>query len=397
MDTIACPESVFCWCRIRGKPIVLPAAMTEEEKPSESKTEEKDAIVPAGMALWKVELGKVLWKVVTTGAVTGGGLMAALNGTKLPEIAMGMLGGGLFTGAGAIGYAYIDPIARRTKKGAGDAGEKAVEVFDKTAEQLWAMATRVETKYCLAQAEECERYRSEGVRQYPGLGKPMLKDVFVPLMLWGQGRNAGYGCDDADKPEIESLQSNPDKNLDVWKLLKLAQESKEFRRIAVLAQGGFGKTTLLKHVAYTLGRNEQSSDVNARVPILLLLREYKKQFAQDAILSLPDLIQTVHLPSLGRAAELDLPKNWAKDLLESGRAIVMLDGFDELNLEDRSKAAKWLNQQMKRYSKCVFVVTSRLKAFNNQPVNQQLDISLAIHVKEFGIQEQSLLRPESLL
>jgi GUN4-like/NACHT domain len=361
--------------------------MPEEQKPSEPKTEEKDSIVPAGMAPWKQELGKVLWAVVTSGAVTGGGVMAALNGTKLPEIAMGMLGGGLFTGAGAIGYAYVDPIARRTKKKAGDAGDKTVEAIDWTAEQLWAKATQMPRKYGLAQAEECEGYRPEAVRQYPGLGKPMLRDVFVPLMLIGQGKRAGYTCDEVDVNPVGSLQDN----LTIWKLLKRAQTSPEFRRIVLLAHGGFGKTTLLRHVAYTLGRGEQGRyEVKERVPILLLLREYKKQFAQDVIPALPDLIETVHLPSLGRSAELKMPTNWAKDVLDSGQAIVMLDGFDELNLEDRSKAARWLNQQMKRYSKCVFIVTSRPKAFNNQPVNEQLDVSLAIWVKDFGIQEQSL-------
>jgi hypothetical protein len=190
--------------------------MTEEEKTSESKTEGKDSIVPAGMAPWKQELGKVLWKVVTTGAVTGGGVMAALNGTKLPEIAMGMLGGGLFTGAGAIGYAYIDPIARRTKKGAGDAGVKAVEAFDWTAEQLWAKATQVETKYCLAQAEECEGYRPEAVRQYETIRKPMLRDVFVPLELDGQSMRAGFGAKGI-APEAIELASKRD-DLDIWKL-----------------------------------------------------------------------------------------------------------------------------------------------------------------------------------
>jgi GUN4-like/NACHT domain len=364
--------------------------MTDEQgAPGQLETADRQpeatSIVPKDMAPWKVELGKVLWGLVTSGAVTGGGIMAALSGTKLPEIAMGAVAGGIFTGVGAVGYAYVDPLARRAKQGAGEMGNKTVAVLDRTAAQLWARATQAEEKYCLAQAEQCEGYRPEAVRQYDDIRKPMLRDVFVPLVLDVQAMRAGYRCEADDEIAIASMQDD----LDIWKLLKRAQTNKEFRRIAVLARGGFGKTTLLRHVAYTFGRGEQGYyDVEPRVPILLLLRKHKKLFAQADIPALPELIQTAHLPSLGRAAELEMRPNWAKEVLEQGRAVVMLDGFDELSMAERSAAALWLNQQMDRYSQCVFIVTSRPKAFNEQPVNSQLDVTMPIWVRDFGAEKQ---------
>jgi hypothetical protein len=352
-------------------------------QPAPEKEEEK-SIAPSDMAPWKLELGKVIWALVTSGAVTGGGVMAVLSGTKLPEIALGAAAGGLFSGAGALGYAYVDPMARRAKKGAKDAGNKTVEAIDWSAEQLWAKATKVETKYCLAQAEVCEGYRPEAMRQYETIRKPMLRDVFVPLELDGQAMQAGYG---EDAIAIASLQDD----LSIWKLLQRAQTDKAFRRIAVLAWGGFGKTTLLRHVAYTFGRGEQGRyGVKERVPVLILLRQHKKLFAQQEIPPLPELIQTVHLPSLDRAAELEMPQNWAKTLLESGRAIVMFDGFDELNLEDRSTAAQWMNRQMSRYSDSVFMITSRPKAFKDQPLASQLDVTMPIWVRKFGPEKQRI-------
>jgi len=124
--------------------------------------------------------------------------------------------------------------------------------------------------------------------------------------------------------------------------------------------------------------------------MLMLLRQHKKLFEQKEIPPLPDLIQTVHLPSLGRAAELEMPQNWAKTVLESGRAIVMLDGFDELNLDHRSTVATWLNQQMNRYSDSVFIITSRPKAFKDQPLASQLDVTMPIWVRKFGAQKQQI-------
>ncbi|MBE9033327.1 GUN4 domain-containing protein, partial [filamentous cyanobacterium LEGE 11480] len=358
--------------------------MAEEESTLTKPQQDEQSIAPKGMPLWQISVGGALWKWLSGGAALGS-LVTVINTTDLPKIALGAAAGGALSGGGAIVYAFADPVGKRAKKAAGAAGNKTVEVIDWSAEQLWAKATKVETKYCLAQAEECEGYRPEGVRQYPGLGKPMLRDVFVPLLLIGQGRQAGYGCD-VDEALGSALRHD---NLDIWQLLKRARKHKEFRRIAVLAHGGFGKTTLLRHVAYTFGRGEQGRyGMQERVPILLLLRQYKQQFAQDVIPGLPELLQTLHLPSLGRAAELPLPQTWAKDLLESGRAIVMLDGFDELNPQDRTQSAQWLNRQMKRYSNCIFIVTSRPKAFNAQPVNEQLDVSLAMWVRDFGQEEQ---------
>jgi hypothetical protein len=348
---------------------------------------EATSIVPKDMAPWKVELGKVLWGLVTSGAVAGGGIGAILSGTKLPETAIGAGAGGLLTWMSTIGYAYVEPLTRRAKQGAGDMGNKTVAAFDWSAAQLWAKATQAEEKYNLAQAEECEGYRPEAVRQYSGIGKPMLRDVFVPLVLDGQAMRAGYGCDDEDDIAVASRQDD----LDIWKLLRRAETNQEFRRIVVLARGGFGKTTLLRHVAYTFGRGEQERyGVEPRVPILLLLRQHKKQFAQAVIPALPELIRTAHLPSLGRAAELEMLPAWPQNELETGRALVMLDGFDELSGAERSAAALWLNRQMNRYSKCVFIVTSRPKAFNEQSVNSQLDVTMPIWVRDFGAEKQRI-------
>jgi hypothetical protein len=359
--------------------------MAEPETPTGTKAQkeppqEETSIVPKDMPPWKMELGKLLWGLVTAGSVSGGGVMAVISGSELPKIALGAAAGGLFTGMGALGVAYSKPLAQRAKKGFGDAGDKTVEVFDRSAEQLWAKVTQQEVKYCLAQAEVCEGYRPEGVRQYETLKKPMLRDVFVPLEFDRQVMRAGHrGIEQACRQD----------DLDIWKLLRQAQTDKAFRRIAVLAWGGFGKTTLLRHVAYTLGRGEQGQHgVKARVPILLLLREHKAIFGQADIPDLPDLIRTKHLPSLGRAAELKLPPNWEKEVLEQGRAIVMFDGFDELNPPDRRLAATWLNRQMSRYSNSVFIITSRPRAYRDQPLTAQLDVAMPIWVRKFGAEKQ---------
>ena len=101
--------------------------MTEEQNLPEVQPKDKDSIVPTGMDGWKVELGKVVWTWVAAGGVSFGSLVTLLNTTDLPKIAIGGLVGGGLSGTGALVYAFVDPIARRAKKGAAKAGHGAAD------------------------------------------------------------------------------------------------------------------------------------------------------------------------------------------------------------------------------------------------------------------------------
>ena len=89
--------------------------MTEEQKPSEPKSEEKDLIVSSGLLPLKVELGKVLWKWIVGGASIGS-LVTILNTTELPKLALGAAAGGALTGGGAIATALLAPTLKKTKQ-----------------------------------------------------------------------------------------------------------------------------------------------------------------------------------------------------------------------------------------------------------------------------------------
>ena len=95
--------------------------------------------------------------------------------------------------------------------------------------------------------------------------------------------------------------------------------------------------------------------VPKRVPVLLALRKYRKQMTQASPPSLPELINQFHIQSLPQAHRLEpVPPNWAKDMLQRGRALVMFDGFDEVPKPERPAVAKWINEQMQQYAKSVF-------------------------------------------
>ena len=364
--------------------------MTEEEKTSESKTEEKDSIVPAGMAPWKQELGKVLWKVVTTGAVTGGGVMAVLNGTKLPEIAMGMLGGGLFTGGGAIATALIGPTLKKTKKGAEFAGEKGAELAEGKAKELVDMVLRVDDRYLELQKEDCQASLCDGIAQ---VFTPLLEEIFVPLSMTFTDRRPGWMNDRTeelgDSEELALLMPSSQKEAQIWKWLQQAEKEQgvPFRRMAILAFGGYGKTTLLKHIAYIYSsKQHRRYDVSTKVPIFLPLNTYGKIVTGTPTLTLPEVVMQYHVPHLSR--ELVLPDNWAASKLKAGEVVLLLDGLDEVKEGIRPQVTQWLKRELREYPKSIAILTSRPKAYDDQPIATKLEMRMRIWVEPFNPAQQ---------
>ena len=130
--------------------------------------------------------------------------------------------------------------------------------------------------------------------------------------------------------------------------------------MAILAWGGYGKTTLLRHITYTYAKHRHRRyRVPKFLPVLLYLRKWQEAIATEQNLDLPGLIEKHHLPSLPEGAGLQLPPQWAKNQLQDGKMLVMFDGFDEVKPEWREPVSRWLDQQMRDYQKSVFILTSR--------------------------------------
>ena len=344
-----------------------PTAMTDEQNLPKDEPKEKGAIV------WNQQIADMAFK-----AIGGGGFATFISlflVSDLPKIAMaGAIGAG-----GGLAVAVVAPTLRKTKKGAEALGE---DLAEKAATKVLG----VEGKYLDAQAKECEGYRPEGMRQYEEIKKPILRDVFVPLGLMDIGQPGGYG-DRLHDDELAIAQM--ENKLDIWKLLKRAENDPAFTKIAVLAWGGSGKTTLLKHVAYTFGREEhRKHHVKARIPFLLQLRNYRQAIALGNLPALPELIHLLHIPKLPSGAEIGQSLNWVTETLQSGKAIVMLDGFDEVASEERSAMSKWMNDQMQAYGKSVFIITSRPRAYREQSPAHQMDVTMPIWVRDFNADQR---------
>ncbi len=247
-----------------------------------------------------------------------------------------------------------------------------------------ATADSFEEQYLACQASDVQALRSDGSVQHGGIFVPLLRDVFVPLSLDLSANMPGFREPTGNATGgIEISQG-----LSVWDFLAKAQTEKTFRQLAVLAWGGYGKTTLLKHMAYRMGTKQPEKGVPQRVPFLLVLRKHRELLAQENPPSLPVLISEHHAPKLAGASDLAVPADWAKDVLRSGRALVMFDGFDEVAKAQRPAVANWINEQMRQYGESVFVVTSRPKAYQDQDAANRLVLASSLWVKDFDREQR---------
>jgi hypothetical protein len=124
-------------------------------------------------------------------------------------------------------------------------------------------------------------------------------------------------------------------------------------RLFVRGHAGTGKTTLLHWIAVQSARGtfrERLAGWNGTVPFFLPLRRYPM-----GELPTPDDF----LREVGRHIAREMATGWVHQQLRSGRAIVLLDGVDELAEDRRREVQRWLAELVNTFPNARYVVTSR--------------------------------------
>lgn len=130
--------------------------------------------------------------------------------------------------------------------------------------------------------------------------------------------------------------------------------------IMVVGDPGSGKSTLLKWAAVEAARSFLHAGKNKQqmVPFLIKLRSLPD--------SLPDLDE-VGAP-MTDGLVVAKPPGWSKDLIESGRAMLLFDGLDEVPDDRRESIIRWINQINQDHGRrgTQIIVTSRPAAIREQ-------------------------------
>jgi hypothetical protein len=127
-------------------------------------------------------------------------------------------------------------------------------------------------------------------------------------------------------------------------------------RLLIRGEAGSGKSTLLQWVAVHAARRDFPAELaewTDSIPFLVRLRRV-------ATGELPTPTELVRLTVPAMAGLV--PDGWVEDQLEIGRAIVLVDGVDEVAPARREEVRDWLGGLVEAYPESRFLVTSRPKA-----------------------------------
>ncbi|GAA2262052.1 NACHT domain-containing protein [Streptomyces amakusaensis] len=118
------------------------------------------------------------------------------------------------------------------------------------------------------------------------------------------------------------------------------------RRTLVRGEAGAGKTTLVWWLAAHAAVGtlpDQLAELNGLVPFVVPLRSVQAQ--ADGRFPGPDELPRIAGLPIGEA-----PDGWAERVLHSGRALLLVDGLDELPPSARPKARRWLSRLLRTHA-----------------------------------------------
>jgi predicted NACHT family NTPase len=121
-----------------------------------------------------------------------------------------------------------------------------------------------------------------------------------------------------------------------------------YNKLMLLGKPGAGKTTLLKYTALKCSQGDIFSDL---VPIFVTLRQYAGAESQPRLLDY--ISQDLFAYNISDEANV-------KQLLQQGRAILFLDGLDEVRENDLHRVLEDLRNFSEQFYTNRFVITSRL-------------------------------------
>ncbi len=198
-----------------------------------------------------------------------------------------------------------------------------------------------------------------------------LENVFVDLALVPQQRQR------ASSDPLRTISKQPNKKRhDLWAYI--SSEKSRTRNLVILGAPGSGKTTLLKHVTLTLAAETPDKKIDA-IPILLFLRDHAAMIVKNPRYSIIDAIQEKLT-----LWQIEMPEDWFANALEKGQCLLMLDGLDEVaDIELRKRVVRWVEQQMQKYAKNRFIITSRPFGYYSNPLKN----SALLEIRPFTIEQ----------
>ncbi len=256
-----------------------------------------------------------------------------------------------------------------------------VEIAERTLRELERLraaldpqvdATRFELDYRLTARRKLDELELFGSGMSVTARKYSLSLSYVALSLEQQVLNPPSGREE----RIGHLfEDNPDERPQMVRTIsELATVLAESPYLLLRGDAGSGKTTLLQWIAVQAAAQSFPPELaswNEKVPFFIRLRQHVPMNSEsEPFWPTPQDFPALVAPAIAGAK----PHGWVHRQLHEGRAIVLVDGIDEVPAPLRPGVYKWLEDLVATYDQARFIVTSRPYAANKDdlPVRERL-------------------------
>ncbi len=187
--------------------------------------------------------------------------------------------------------------------------------------------------------------------------KISLPEVFIPLHT-----TSGAKKEEESAPDTESLLKITGHTRDVEDIIAQGHD------LIIQGEAGSGKTTLIKHVAYMCLTQPDWKGLEGVLPVLIFLKDLKGFERMDA----PQNEETAEalLRHAFRQSGCSLDLETVRQYCTAGKALFLLDGLDEIEIELRNLAANALKAFRRVCSGGRFVFSGRPHGIESDVVNR---------------------------
>ena len=159
-----------------------------------------------------------------------------------------------------------------------------------------------------------------------------LPDIFIPLYIDNTENGKEGGNQNSENIEDLIIRKNC---------------------LLVEGQAKLGKTTLLRRVAYRIMRREFDENLKDHLPVIIFLEELISCLKNlEDMESFEDIFKE-YLIKIGLSIDI------IKVYCEEGKVIFLIDGLDEINLENRKRVINALAQFREQNAKCKMILFGR--------------------------------------
>ncbi len=220
---------------------------------------------------------------------------------------------------------------------AGAARELIEDVRDRVGPHPEAAALAFEERYARYVAQAHGRLELFGLTLGRSASEWPLDTAYISLSVSGEPRRAvGLPGTGAATVSVEQALAGTD-------------------RLLLRGAAGSGKSTLIQWLALNSARRTfgpELADWNRCVPFVLRLRAFT---AAESLPMPEDFLRSAGVPFAP-------PPGWTESLLSEGRALVLVDGVDEVPLRLRARTEAWLKSLVTAFPRARYMVTTRPSA-----------------------------------